>query len=135
MVEKGIVALLLADSNVAALVGTRVYPAITRQTQERPNVVYQRLTTNRISTQDGPTGSADCLLQLSCWADTYKAARTLAEKVRLALDGYAGTSASVVIDGIFVQDEQDMPTPPDSGDEVGVYGVRLDFRVHFQESF
>ncbi len=134
MVETAIVALLLGDSDVTALVGTRVEPVQTSQTLIRPNVVYQRVTTSRVHTQDGATGLADCRLQVSCWADTYAAAKTLADKVRLALDAYKGTAAGITVDGIFLQDEGDMPQPPLAGGEKGIHGVRQDYRIHYQET-
>ncbi len=135
MGEKGIVSLLLADADVAALVGTRIAPAITSQTLAKPNIVYQRIASSRVKSQDGPTGSAECLLQVSMYASTYKGAKTLADKVRIAIDGYKGTAGGIVIDACFIEDEDDMPQPPDAGDESGVFGIRQDYRLHFQESY
>lgn len=134
MVEKGIVALLLADAAVTAMVGTRVEPAGTAQTLARPNIVYQRVTTNRLYSQDGPAGSGDARVQLSIWADTYATVKDLADKVRTALEGYRGTVAGIVLDSVRLDDEDDMPLPPDAGREVGYKGVRQDYRVDFQEA-
>ncbi len=135
MVEKAIVALLTEDTDVTALIGDRLEPVLTSQTLSRPNVVYQRITTSRLRSQDGPEGTGDIRLQLSCYADTYAGAKTLADKVRLALDGYRGTAAGITVDGISLEDEGDMPQPPLAGGEQGIHGVRQDYRVHFKESF
>lgn len=72
---------------------------------------------------------------MSCWADTYAGAKQLAEKVRLALDDYSGTAAGIIIDAVFMEDDSDMPQPPQAGAEKGIHGVRQDYRIHFRESF
>ncbi len=134
MGDRAVVSVLLADEDVAELIGTNVHPATTTQTLTRPNVVYQRIGTERVFTRDGPTNKSVAYVQVGCWADTYTAAKQLANVVREALNGYRGTAGTMVVDYINLEDEDDFLTPPmPGGGSSGVYGVRQDYKVHFTE--
>lgn len=90
VIEEALQAHLTDDADVAALVGTRVYPLRAEQGAARPYLVYQRISTPRVRSHSGPSGLAYPRFQITAVADSYSAARSLANAVREALDGYSG---------------------------------------------
>lgn len=101
----GLRELLLADPGVAALVIDRVYPAPAPQDVAFPFITFQRITTTRDYTLEGPCGLAAATFQVDCWVQSreaqqaaggaYLQARALAKAVRLALNVTNGTIAGV----------------------------------------
>ena len=82
--------LLKNDAEVAALVGTRIYPNIVPQRATFPVVVYNQISSERTSVMGRDTGSVDSTWQLDAYAQTYAGARELAVEVRKALQRYSG---------------------------------------------
>jgi hypothetical protein len=89
-----------------------------------PAVTYQKVTSGRYTTHDGPSGLAWPRYQISVLAETFDECKEAAEEMRIGLDGYKGTD----ILGIFVENEIDSYTP-----ESGVYSVYIDVRVWCRE--
>lgn len=108
-VEEALFARLTGTAAVAALVAARVYPLVAPQAAARPFVTYQRISTSRVASLDGPSGLARVRYQLDVWADDDAGARALAREVRLALDGYSGDGAAGdrVIQSVVADDERD----------------------------
>ena len=88
MIEQALQVYLKADTNVAALVSTRVYPGLAPQNAALPYITYERISTQRMMTHDGQNGLIGPRIQIDCWASAYSGAKTLADKVRLAINGY-----------------------------------------------
>lgn len=83
--------LLLSDSAIASLVGTRVYPTLLPQGPTMPAITYQRI--SRISVADhlaGPGALARPRVQIDSWGSTHDQAEALGEAVRRRLNGYRG---------------------------------------------
>ena len=85
-VEETLVAALLADAAVSALVSDRVFVTGGRQGATRPYVTVQRITTKTNASLDASSTLDAALTQIDSWADTALAARGLAEAVRAAID-------------------------------------------------
>lgn len=112
---------LLASAPVAALVGTRVYPIGSfPQSPTLPAIVYQRPSTVPDMLLDGQ-GFVRIRMQLSLWATTFDGARTLADAVVTALDGYHGGELRQVHLINLLDDYE-----PDTK----LFRVIADFRVH-----
>jgi len=92
--------LQLINSPVGDEVGERVYPVRLPQGATIPAVVYQRISTDPVRSHSGNSGLATVRFQLSCWAETYDEASTIAEKIRTALHGKRdlGPASAVVND-------------------------------------
>lgn len=88
MIEADVRTYLLADPDVATLIGERYYPAPLPQTAALPAVTYQRVFGTEGITHQGPDGLERSRLQFDCWATTYGEAATLAEDVTDALRLY-----------------------------------------------
>lgn len=105
-IEQALAAILKADATVAAIT-TRVYPNFIPQAPTYPLIVYQKITGYRDHALTGPTGKAHPRFQVEAWAETYSAAKALANAIREALDGKALSSGSVVIGSSIIQSERD----------------------------
>lgn len=128
--ETGLRAFLLADPAVAAIIATRLTPLILPQNPTYPAASYQRITGARLSSFDGPAGRAMPLMQLDAYAETYGAAKGLAEALRRALDGYKGAMGAVQVDAVSLETEQDAPYE----DAPEIYRVIQEYRISHQET-
>lgn len=98
MIEADVVAYLLAQPAVTALVGTRIYPERFPPGVTMPAVTYQRVFGTEGINHEGPNGLGRARLQLDCWADGYGEAVDLAEAVTDALRVYPGMRIVNVMD-------------------------------------
>ena len=81
------------------------------------------------STPQGPLGLCGSRFQIDAWALKYKDALTLADAVRIALDGYSGTVAGTVIQCITLDNSRDFYE-----DDPEQYRVSRDYMIWHQES-
>lgn len=97
---KAIYSILTGDSDVNAIVGTRVYPQIAAQEAAFPFVVYVLQDTSPSDTKSGVSTLDEVRYDIVVASETYAEASDLTNKIRTALDRYTGTVAGVVIDSI-----------------------------------
>jgi hypothetical protein len=126
-IEKAIRSVLVADSAVKAIT-TRCYPATLPQDPTYPLILFSKVTGNRDHHLQGPSGLAHPRFQVEAWALTYDAAKALANAIRVALDGYAGTQGTVVIRSIIMDSERDFYE-----DAVSCHRVVMDFFTWHEE--
>lgn len=134
MIEDGIYDKLTNTAAVTALVSTRIFPNAAPASAVLPFVTYQRITTDHIEDLGGGHQLARALIQFSAWATGYRAARAITEAIRVAIQGYAGTNATVVIDGVNIIDDRDLYEPPGDGQDIGKFGSQLDAAWWFVET-
>ena len=139
MIETGLVTYLAADTDVAALVGTRIYPVDDvpqppNVGSERPYITHQRISWSGLTTMDGADGLTNVHIQLNCIADTYIDAMTLADKVRLALDGYSGAMGDQTVQASFVDDARALGEELPTGKEQGIYAIAVDVEIWWNET-
>jgi len=132
---EAIYSILSGDTDVAAIVSARIYPEPRPQGKALPNISYQEVSCPRVQVHSGPAGTAYPRYQINYWADTYTGAKALAEKGRIALDGYSGTAGGVTVQAILLEDEGDIPTDTTQTQRERTYGVRQDFIVWHRETF
>ena len=120
-IEKAIRSILVNDSTVKAIT-TRCYPGKIPQDPTYPLIVYYKVTGMRDHHLQGPSRLAHPRFQVEAWATTYDAAKTLANAIREALDGYKGTVGTVVIGSILIESERDVYE-----DAVSCHRVIMDF--------
>lgn len=108
-IEAGIISKLLADTAVAAIVGTRVFPVLVPQGEDLPAVTVSRIATERQSTLGLPNiGAPVATIEVRGIAEGYQAAAELASKCRLALDDIiSGTFGDHGIQAVSCDDELD----------------------------
>jgi hypothetical protein len=127
-IEESIFYKLANDTNVKAIVASRVYPIRLPQNVTLPCITYQRISTPRLHNHDKARATADPRLQLTTWDDNPKDVKTLSDAVRTCLDGYKGTVQSVVIQGTLSDDENSDYDP-----ESQIYWTNLDFIIWHEE--
>jgi hypothetical protein len=132
-VEQAVVQLLKADTAVAALVGTKIYPQIAPQNKVYPYIIYHLVTQTVLR----HLGSASNLnyerQQLDLYADTYEEVKDLEEKVFQALDGFRGlvtyTGGTQFIQYLAKDDGNDINVPIESGSDVPRRRTSVDYIV------
>jgi hypothetical protein len=126
-VETAFRQILTADAAIAAIVGPRVSPLRSEQSSIYPQVQYHKVAGGKAYCMRGVQSDASGQWQFDCWAETYAAAKDLAEAVTEALTPnarpYAGTVDGVAFQGVFINEDFDAMEPPAYGDDVGLYWV------------
>lgn len=123
---KAIYSILTSDSDVNAIVGTRVYPQIAAQGASFPFIVYLLDDLEPSDTKSGVSTLDEVRYEIVAAAETYAVLADLTEKIRTALDRYTGTVAGVVIDSIQFTD---LDTANDDNNEVFVSSSEFIIRV------
>lgn len=136
--EEGIVAKLLATATVTALVSSRIQPPPLDDDSTLPIITWQVISAVRPAVMDGPLGYVRKRIQLTCWATTYTGASSLAEAVRIALDGASGSIAvgddATFFHALILEDEGDILEPSAGLEQQRRVGKRLDFMAHAREA-
>jgi len=88
---KAIYSILTNDSDVSAIIGTKVYPQIAAQGAAFPFVVYVLQDNSPSDTKSGVSTLDEVRYDIVAAAETYSELTDLTEKVRTALDRYTGT--------------------------------------------
>lgn len=97
-VGAAIYSLLVNDSAVSAIVGTRIYPELAEEGASAPYIVYSVVSNTPSDTKDG-TPIDEAQLEIFSVGSTYAAANDLADKVRAALD----RKSQIVVGTVTVQ--------------------------------
>lgn len=124
---------LLADTGIAAVVGTRVYPIKIPQGINQASIVYTRISGQGIYHMGGPSGLAMPRYQLDAWAPKADDATTLANLIKDRIDGFRGVMGSgpmaVTVQGVFLLDERE-----DYDDTVNLHRMSRDYAIDFEEA-
>lgn len=111
-IETEVVARLKSFAGTVALCGSRVYPVVLT-TDVSPAITYRRLSAVPEVSLDGSIALSSVQLELSAWASSYDAARSLADAIFAALDGWHNESGVIVANVQFGPDLYE-PEVPDS---------------------
>jgi len=128
-IEKDIYYILKSDTDVAALVGTRIYPMKLPQRWTLPAITYQKISGDRAPSYAGASGRTRPRFQVDCWDDNYLDVKDLADKVRKCLDGHKGDiNTESNVGGIHLEGDRDIWE-----DNIDVFRVTMDFVIpHFE---
>lgn len=110
----------------------RIYPLRTPQglpANIMPCLVYQ-VVSEVTAYGLAHVGPLAARLQLTAWAINYDVCRDLAQKVRLAIEGFEGQRAGETINGVFHRGGRDLPFEQDL--DAQVYGHTQDFEVSYK---
>jgi len=132
--EKTVADALLADPDVSAIVGDRIYPVLAPETASLPFATWRRQAVQRESSLSGPIGMPVVTLALELYAATYYAARELADRCRRKLDGWrTDVGSSVSVRHVELQNESDGFVQLAGGDLPPVYAVTQTYTILWQE--
>lgn len=102
LIEDGLYAHLSAQSNIASIVGDRIYPSLLPQEPVLPAIVFHNVGSNPVSRQDGKPTLERSRFQIDCYAESNRDARVLAKTVRDALESYVGMMGAFAVRAVFV---------------------------------
>jgi hypothetical protein len=125
--EEDFRALLLADTGVAALVGTRVNFGAHPQGQPLPALVLQTISDQEDFSMQGPSGLLEGRVQVDCYADTYGGSKLLSRATRSALNGYRG-GGFLLVTQVSARDSRE----GGSNEATRPYRVSMDFLTHWR---
>ena len=125
---------LTSQTAVSQYIGSRVYPLIAPQGTPLPLVVYQRTGVERPQSLAGNVGNPLVTLQLTTYGTSYTSVKTIARAVRIAIDGWTGTTASVTIQRSTLLTEADGVDMPADDQMLPYYSVQQSFEFRINET-
>lgn len=125
---------LTTHTSVSSLVGTRVYPVIAPMGTALPLIVYQRSSVRREQSLAGPVGAPVVSIQLTSFATSYVDCKNIARGVRMAVDGWTGTTQNVTITRTSLESESDGVTVPTDDTQIPFYNVQQTFSFRVMEA-
>lgn len=125
---------LLADADISALVGTRVYTIKMPQGVTADSLVFYRISgAGDYLMAGGLSGFFRQRIQIDAWCEDPDSANTLFNEVRECIDGYRGSMGTggqeVTIQGVFLLNQGE-----DYDGEVEMYRVHGDFSFFYEEN-
>ena len=133
-IEGDLTTFVTANAAVKAVITDRMYPVFSKKDPNAPYIVYRRLNTDRLRSHGGTELRATVRIMMTCWAETFDAAISLANKVRTCVDGVKGTWTSSVVHRCFLVDESDNFEPSVELLEKQFYGRDLTIELNFTET-
>ena len=127
-IGKSIYYILVNDSDVSALVGTRIFPNVAPQTTTFPFIIYDVTGVSPNDTKEGPSTLDTNDVMISCYSETYDEASDLAQKIRVAMDRInQGVYNDETIQSSQFQSYNDIFD--DTSGDAGIYRKALDFEI------
>ena len=136
--ESDLRAFVIADADVTALIGSRMYPQRLPQGLAMPAIRYTHIATTSEIHLNGVMGEARTTMQLDCYSESYEEMVDLAEKVRVALvadNNGRRTMGSTNVRQTRLVNKGDEPAfqVPDGGDRWR-FNRSLDFELDYDEA-
>jgi len=125
---------LTGDTTVASLVANRVYPLLAPTGTPLPLIVYQRTAVERPRSLAGNVGNPVVTLQLTSYGTSYTSVKSIARAVRLAVDNWTGTTASVTIQRTTLITESDGVDMPQDDQMLPYYSVQQSYEFRINEA-
>lgn len=122
-------------AGITALCSTRIYPVALPQDAARPAMTYQRMSGSpHDHTITKASGTSLAKFRLMYWGNTHKAALSLAEAGRQAMQGFSGVVGGTSINAVVLIDDYDDFMQPQDGSEKGIFAVVHDYHIRYAES-
>lgn len=132
--EKLVADQITTNTAAFAAMSTRIYPVLAPASANPPFSVWRRQAVRREMALGGPTGATQVTLAFDIYATSYQSVRTLANDVRLALDGWGSQAGqSPVVNQVSLENESDGFVQLSGGELPPVYSVTQTYLVIWQE--
>ena len=113
MIETALFQQITADSTVASLIATRLFPLVWPDAPVFPLATYQRISTVTDSLLSGPLSMCTVRMQYDAWAETYLQAKQIADALNAVLEGFQGTLPDgTSVDNIVLDSSFDLYDSP-----------------------
>ena len=126
-IEDAIVGRMTGYAGLAALVSSRIYAVQEPQNPTLPYIVFERVSSSKISLMSADTGVSEARFQFTCYGSTYTSARNVVEQVRQCWQRYSGTVSSVVILDTEIETDQD-EFDPDTKEYYSIMDIMITHR-------
>ena len=127
-------AALVGNTNVTAIVSSRIYPVLAPASAALPFVTWRRSAITREQTLGPPMGVPRVSVEYSIYATTYEQARDTADAMRRVLDGYGGTADNTEVKQTSLENESDDFVTLAGADMPPVYQITQSYDVWWQET-
>jgi hypothetical protein len=124
---------LTSRTAVSQYISARVYPMVAPSGAALPLVTYQRTAVERPQSLAGNVGNPVVTLQLTTYGTSYSSVKTVAREIRLAVDGWTGTTANVTIQRSTLISEADAVDMPQDDQMLPYYLVSQAFQFRINE--
>lgn len=124
-------------AGIQSVLGTtpRLYPGNAPTSAAVPYATFSRVLGVHEHHTLAAAGLAHCVVQIDCWDDDSVGAQSVAEALRVALDGMTTkTWGSVAIKRVLLVGERDLFEAPDDGSQEGLFRVSMEFEIWYAES-
>lgn len=122
IMEGALIDLIKTDPTIAAVVGDRVFPLRRAQGSAYPAIVVTRISGQPLYADDGEVGLQDARVQIDSVAQSYTAAKDLAQMVRRLLSAFSGVHQGITFSYIMLDEERDLA---ESGANAAEYPTRV----------
>lgn len=131
--EEAFVFKILNDAEITGFIGNRLYGSVGPQKGKFPYGVYSRLVSSYEHEMGGSSDLLMCRIQCDWYAETYEEVKKLAERARMAVDGYRGTvtigADTLEIQKFHLKQDTDTYIQPEAGSEEGIFGVSQQYEL------
>lgn len=107
MIKNAVYNILVNDATITSYVGTSIFPVLAPQGTDYPFITIIKNSTLPTDIKAATSPTDTVFFQVDIYAEKEITCQAIASRVRTLLDQYTGTTASVNIDRITFQDEQD----------------------------
>ena len=133
MIEAAVYSVLTSSGSIAAIVGTRVYLQQRLIGTTLPAVTFEIQSNAAVRALAGASGLFHAEVVVTSVAETYAAARSLAETVRAAFEGKHNTSPAVIEAARF-DTESPLESVFGDGDENEPTRIEQTYQVHYRSA-
>ena len=128
VIEEALIAYLLTQSGLTALISNRAYPLKLPQNPTLPAIVYQKIDAPRLQGFSADYGVMT-RIQITSWALTYTGASAVQEQIRAAVQNCMNQTMS----GILVKNIEFDEGPDSYEDDTERYGKIVDLIIWHTE--
>jgi len=129
---------LAANAEIAAVVGSRIYPVFAPTSAARPFIVYSRISSDsihRMGAVSFPTnGMMRDVVQFDIYAESETSANDIKETLQDVLDGQTIDMGNTKVRRIFLSNETDGVETPSDGTNDGEYRETMDFTFWYRRA-
>jgi uncharacterized protein DUF3168 len=134
MIEASLETYLKNNAGIAALVASRIYPQLIPENPTYPAISYEKTSGEHERSLTGSSGLAMADFELECWAKTYGGAKSVADAVRNALDGFSGMMGTDAVSEVHLDSDSDLFEISAGNEMQRLYGVQLSLTIWYRES-
>ena len=134
-IKQSVATYLASKATVTAVTGQRIRCSNLLEGDTYPAIVVRKVDGGHEHDLDGSAGSALPRVRVISWAETDAGAESLAEIVRLVMQGYRGTMGSHTVHAtILIGDSDEIPDVAEDGGDVHAYAVVHDYLIRHDEA-